>query len=406
MEQKMLDRFIGYTKIDTQSDPSSSSIPSTKKQYDMINLLSKQLDALKVEHFIDDKGFLNALIKSNSNKEISKVGFLAHVDTAPDYNGKDVNAQVIENYQGQDIPFKDGGKLSAKQFPELLDYINQTIITTDGTSLLGGDDKAGVSIIMEMIEYFVANPEVEHGDIYIAFTIDEEIGTGVDNFDLSFFKPDFAYTIDGGEIGEFSYETFNAAGLSLNLKGLNVHPGDAKDKMINAMEAAYYFHSLLPALAKPEHTEDYEGFIMLMGIDGSVENTSASYIIRDHSMEKFNAKKELVEKAIKQTLNAFPGLEIDYTLKNQYYNMKEKVVEKQEAIDVALAAYKKNDVDANVMPIRGGTDGSKLSFREVPCPNIFTGGHNFHGKNEFTCLDSMVKAKDIIIDIVKLLAQD
>lgn len=399
--KQLLNRFLEYVKIDTQSDPNSTSIPTTEKQKDLGKLLMKQLKDLGLEPYQDKYGYISVLLKSNSNKKLAPIGFLSHMDTAPDYNGKNVKPQIIENYQGKKIEFKDGTGYGPKEFTSLNDYKNKTIIATDGTSLLGADDKAGISIIMEMLKYFIDNPDVKHGDVYVAFTLDEEVGTGVDNFELKHFKPDFAYTVDGGPLGELNYETFNAAALEIEFKGLNVHPGSAKNVMRNAMEYANEFHNALPKLDKPEYTENYEGFYMLMNIQGSVESTKAHYIIRDHNKDLFEYRKDYLERLIAEMKKQHPDMEVEYSIKDQYYNMKEPVVEKFEAVEYAKAAMKKNDVKPLIQPIRGGTDGSKLSFRGIPCPNIFTGGHNFHGKFEFVCLESMGKARDIIIDIVK-----
>jgi tripeptide aminopeptidase len=399
-KQALLDRFLTYIKINTQSDPHSNTIPSSPHELTLIKLLEKQLDEMKVTYNTDKYGYLSLKIPGNV-ADVPSIGFLAHVDTAPDYNGADVNPQIFDNYQGQDIFFSNGEVFSAKKFKELNNYLNKTIITTDGTSLLGGDDKAGVAIIMELIKYFKEHEELKHGDIYVAFTLDEEIGTGVDNFDLAYFKPDFAYTIDGGEIGELNYETFNAASLDIIFNGLNVHPGSAKNKMINTMELAHEFHAALPKYDKPEYTDNYEGFNMLMTINGNVEKTTLNYIIRDHSSELFNYRKEYLIALIENMRLKYPESTITYVLNDQYYNMKEQVLAKKEALDLAKTAMKLNDVMPLVRPIRGGTDGSKLSFRNIPCPNLFTGGHNFHGKYEFICLDSMLKALAVSITIIK-----
>ena len=399
-DEALLQRFLEYVKIDTQSDPSSASIPSTSKELDMIDLLEKQLKELKIKTTREQYGFLVAFIPSNTDKKVPGIGFLAHVDTAPDYSGLEVKPQIFENYQGQDITFADGEVLSSKGFPELKDAINKTLITTDGTTLLGSDDKAGVSVIMEMLKHFVEHPELKHGDIYAAFTLDEEIGTGVDNFDLTHFKPEFAYTVDGGELGELNYETFNAAGLVIEFKGLSVHPGSAKNKMINAMEVGFQFHSMLPRLDRPEYTEDYEGFYALMGAEGNIEHAKFNYIIRDHSSEVFEYRKNEVEMIIAKLKEWHGEDTIKYELKDQYYNMKEPVQAKQIALDLAVKAMEDNGVKPLIRPIRGGTDGSKLSFRGIPCPNLFTGGYNFHGKYEFNIFDDMIKAKNVIIDIV------
>lgn len=402
MNNDLLDRFLEYVKIDTQSDPTSDKIPSTTKQLELIELLKGQLKDFNLEPVIDKYGYLSVVLPNNTTRDdIPKIGFLAHVDTSPDYSGRDVKPQIYENYQGQDIVFASNEVFSPKQFNELNDYLNQTIITTDGTTLLGSDDKAGVAIIMEAVKYLMENQDIEHGDIFIAFTLDEEIGTGIDTFDLTNFKPDFAYTIDGGPIGELNYETFNAAGLKITFKGLNVHPGSAYNVMVNSMELAHEFHSRLPYYDKPEYTKDYEGFFMLNGIEGNVEKTTMSYIIRDHNYEVFKYRKEFIERIIKQMKEKHENLEVSYEMKDQYYNMKEKILEKEIAIDLARDAMKLNDIKPDIIPIRGGTDGSKLSFEGIPCPNIFTGGHNFHGKYEFTCLESMEKARDVILTIIK-----
>lgn len=399
---KLLNNFLEYIKIDTQANASSNTIPSNTKELDLINLLEKQLKKLDIKYYRDQYGFISAIIPSNTNKEVASIGFLAHVDTAPDYSGTNVNPQIINDYQGQDIILSNNDVLSPNKFSSLNDSIGHTIVTTDGNTLLGADDKSGVAIIMNVLEYFNDNKDLEHGDIYAAFTLDEEIGTGVDNFDLSYFKPDFAYTIDGGAIGELNYETFNAASLNITFHGLNVHPGSAKDIMINSLELANEFHSHLPKLDRPEYTNDYQGFYMLMNLKGNVEKTEANYIIRDHKYDVFEYRKDYIKNIINNMKAKYKNIDIEYKLEDQYYNMANKIMDKKIAINLAKKAMELNDIKCNIIPIRGGTDGSKLSFKGIPCPNLFTGGYNFHGKYEYLDFNMMIKARDVVIDIIKL----
>lgn len=399
--EKVTERLLKYVAIDTQSDPTATCRPSTKKQFDLLNVLNDELIELGVNVDYDrENGYIYGKIEGNTPGK-QAIGFLAHVDTAPDFSGANVNPQIHENYDGGIIKLNEEYSLDPALFTELNDYIGQTIISTDGNSLLGADDKAGVSIIMEAVSYFVANPTTPHGDICIAFTTDEEIGTGANEFDVSRFGADFAYTVDGGVIGELQFENFNAAGVNVEINGRNVHPGTAKNGMINSQELAIKFHNSLPTGEKPELTEGYEGFIMLHGFDGSVDKTTLSYIIRDHDMDLFKNKKAYME-------NVFNGIIKPYaptstiTITDQYYNMSEKIKPVSHIIDLAVEAMENVEVTPRIEPIRGGTDGSRLSFMGLPCPNLFTGGHNFHGRFEYVVEQSMVKSIATVIEIIKL----
>lgn len=399
--EKVTERLLRYVKIDTKSDPTSSQRPSSEKQFDLLNLLNDELLEMNIAVDYDKvNGYIYAKIPANTTG-VPAIGFLAHVDTAPDFSGTNVNPQIHENYDGSVIKLNDEHSLDPSLFTELETYIGQTIITTDGTTLLGADDKAGVSEIMEAVNYFVNNPQIPHGDICIGFTTDEEIGTGANDFDVNRFGAEFAYTIDGGVIGELQYENFNAAGVTATIVGRNVHPGTAKNGMINSQELAIKFHNSMPNGEKPELTEDYEGFIMLHGFDGSVDKTTLSYIIRDHDLELFNFKKKYMEDTFNSIVKPYaPDSTIEIT--DQYFNMSEKVKPVYHIIELAVKAMENVGVEPKIEPIRGGTDGSKLSFMGLPCPNIFTGGHNFHGRFEYIVEESMVKATDTIIEIIKL----
>lgn len=399
--EKVTERLLKYVKIDTKSDPTATQRPSTTKQFDLLNLLNDELLELGVSVDYDQtNGYIYAKLPANVEGKPA-IGFLSHVDTAPDFNGANVNPQIHTNYDGGIIKLNDENSLDPAMFTELNNYVGQTIITTDGTSLLGADDKAGISEIMEAVKYFIDNPEVKHGDICIGFTTDEEIGTGANDFDVKRFGAEFAYTIDGGVIGELQYENFNAAAVVIDVVGRNVHPGTAKNGMINSQELAIKYHTAMPSGAKPEYTEGYEGFIMLHAFEGSVDKTTLTYIIRDHDMDLFNSKKEYMESVFNSVikLNA-PDSTI--TISNQYFNMSEKVRPVYHIIDLAVEAMENVGVTPRIEPIRGGTDGSKLSFMGLPCPNIFTGGHNFHGRFEYIVEESMVKATETIIEIIKL----
>jgi len=397
-------KFLKYIKFDTKSDPESNSTPSSVKQFELAKELQKELEDLELKVKLTDKCYLYATLPSNSDKKVSTIGFIAHMDTAPDTSGENVNPQIHENYTGEDIVLneKENIILSPKDFPELKKYKGQTIITTDGTTLLGADDKAGIASIMTAIEYLQKHPEIKHGDIKIAFTPDEEIGRGADHFDVDFFNAEFAYTIDGGEIGELEYENFNAASLSVTVSGRNVHPGTAKNQMINSINVAHEFHSMLPNIKRPEHTDGYEGFYHLMDISGNIDETKMTYIIRDHDKVKFEEMKEHV-KHVAELLNKSHHKElIKLEITDSYYNMHEKIEPVMHIIDFAKQAMKDANVKPKIKPIRGGTDGSRLSYMGLPCPNIFTGGHNFHGKYEYISLQSLEKAVEVIVNIAKI----
>lgn len=394
-------RLLKYVKIDTKSDPAATSRPSTSKQFDLLDVLNDELLELGVAVDYDrTNGYIYGKIAANVEGKPA-IGFLSHVDTAPDFNGTNVNPQIHSNYDGGVIKLNEENSLDPKLFTELKNYVGQTVITTDGTSLLGADDKAGISEIMEAVSYFVANPNVPHGDICIGFTTDEEIGTGANDFDVERFGADFGYTIDGGVIGELQYENFNAAGVNIEIIGRNVHPGTAKNGMINAQELGIKFHNSMPAGEKPELTEGYEGFIMLHSMTGSVDKTTLSYIIRDHDMDLYNTKKEYMENVFNSIVKPYAP-DSTITIVDQYFNMSEKVKPVFHIIDLAVEAMENVGVTPLIEPIRGGTDGSKLSFMGLPCPNIFTGGHNFHGRFEYIVEESMVKATETIIEIIKI----
>lgn len=406
--EKIIDRFLRYIAVDTASDPESSSQPSTNKQFVLLEMLRKELEAMGVEATLDKYGYVMASIPSNvEGKEIPALGFIAHVDTAPDAPGAGIKPQIIENYNGEDITInaEKGIYLRTKDFPELPDYKGNTIITTDGTTLLGADDKAGVAEIMAAVEYIVTHPEFKHGEIKIGFTPDEEIGRGVDYFDVEKFGAKYAYTFDGGEIGELEYENFNAAGAKIHIQGCNIHPGYAKDKMLNAILIAAELNSLLPAEQRPEHTEGYEGFFHITNFNGTVEEANTQYIIRDHNFDLFEQKKALMVKAV-ETINAKYGEGVaTLDMKDQYYNMRKEVEPHYHIIETAIKAMEEAGVKPNVKPIRGGTDGARLSFMGLPCPNIFAGGHNFHGKLEYVPVESMEKASEVMLNIIRLYAE-
>ena len=404
--EKILDRFLRYVAIDTQSDEESSSQPSTAKQWDLLNLLADELRAMGVKAETEEHGYVYAKIPGNNGKDTPTIGFMAHVDTAPDASGKDVKPQIIDCYDGGDIPLKGvpGLFLKPSEFPELLHFKGETLITTDGTTLLGADDKAGVAEIMDAVQYIVTHPEFKHGPIAVAFTRDEEIGCGVDSFDVKRFGADFGYTMDGGEIGELEYENFNAAAAKIHIQGRNVHPGSAKDKMKNAIHATE-LNDLLPKLARPEYTEGYEGFFHLISFKGAVEEADIAYIIRDHDRAKFEARKEMMEKAAAFIDAKYGEGTVRLELKDQYYNMREMVEPHMHIVDTAVKAMELAGIKPRIQPIRGGTDGARLSFMGLPCPNIFAGGLNFHGKMEYVPLRSMEKAAEVILNILRLYAE-
>ena len=402
--EKLLERFLSYVKIDTQSDSESSEFPSTSKQYDLLKVLHKELEALGLtECKIDQFGYLTATLPANTEKELPVIGFMSHVDTYDGFCGKDVKPRIIENYDGSNIVLneKENIVMDTKTFPELKHYVNQTLIVTDGTTVLGADDKAGIAEIITALEYLLAHPEIKHGKIRISFSPDEEVGNGMDHFDAKAFGADFAYTIDGGELGELEFENFNAAGARIGINGASVHTGSAKNKMKNALTIGMEFQSLLPAGETPALTEKYEGFYHLERMFGNVERAEMFYIIRDHDMEKFTHKKDLFVKAV-DFLNAKYGEDtVELHLKDQYFNMAEKIRPVMHIVENAKSAMEELGIHPLVKAIRGGTDGARLSYMGIPTPNIFTGGHNFHGKYEFISVESMRKAVEVIVRIVE-----
>ena len=404
--EKILDRFLRYVAVETTSDPDSETQPSSIRQLDLLKMLQKELQNMGIKAELDEFGYVMATIPSNVDKDIPAIGFIAHVDTSPDASGKDIKPQIIENYGGGDILLNAEKELYLKvsEFPEMLQYVGNTLITTDGTTLLGADDKGGVAAIMCAVEYIMEHPEFKHGEIKIGFTPDEEIGRGVAKFDVKRFGAKYAYTIDGGEIGELEYENFNAAAAKIHVQGSNIHPGYAKDKMVNSMLIAMELNAMLPVEQRPEYTQGYEGFFHLTDITGTVEETTMGYIIRDHDRTKFEAKKELLTSVV-EFINKKYGDVVKIELKHQYYNMRQEVEPHYIIVEKAMKAYEMAGVKPKVQPIRGGTDGANLSFMGLPCPNIFVGGHNFHGKYEYVPLESMEKASEVILNIVKLFAE-
>lgn len=405
--EKLLDRFLRYVAVETTSDPESDSQPSSKCQFNLLNLLKDELNAMGIQATLDEYGYVMGTIPSNIDKKVPVIGFIAHVDTAPDASGKDIKPQIIENYNGEDVILNKalGIKIPVKDFPELLKYKGKTLITTDGTTLLGADDKAGVAEIMCAAEYIMTHPEFKHGEIKIGFTPDEEIGRGVDKFDVARFGAEYGYTIDGGQLGELEYENFNAAGAKIHIQGRNVHPGFAKDKMINAILIAMELNAMLPVNQRPEYTGNYEGFFHVTSIKGAVEEADLQYIIRDHSMEKFMQKKQLIRDVVEFINKKYGEGCAKLELKDQYFNMREQVEPHYHIVETAVKAMEMAGVKPIIQPIRGGTDGARLSFMGLPCPNIFGGGHNFHGKLEFIPLESMQKAYEVILNIANLYTQ-
>ena len=405
--EKILNRFLRYVSVDTQSNEESESQPSAAKEWDLLKMLRDELQALGVDVTLDEYGYVMASLPSNLDYEVPSVGFIAHVDTAPDASGKDVKPQIIEKYDGGAIELKGvpGLQLKPEEFPEMLHYVGQTLITTDGTTLLGADDKAGVAEIMTAVQYLVEHPEVKHGPVKIGFTPDEEIGRGVVKFDVKRFGAHYAYTMDGGEIGELEFENFNAASAKIHIQGRNVHPGSAKGKMKNAILIGQEFNSMLPVDQRPEFTEAYEGFFHLISFKGSVEEADFSYIIRDHDHAKFQQKKKLIGFVASFLNTKYGEGTVVLEVKDQYYNMREQVEPHYHIIEKAVKAMEMADIKPKIQPIRGGTDGANLSFKGLPCPNIFAGGLNFHGKMEFVPLQSMEKATEVILNLISLFAQ-
>ena len=408
MKNELIERFTSYVKVDTQSDESSETCPSTEGQWILLRMLVEELKSIGMEEVtIDDDGYVMATLPSNTEKDTPTIGFLAHVDTATDFTGKNVNPQIVENYDGGEIVLNEALKviMSPKDFPSLPEYKGHTLITTDGTTLLGADNKAGVTEIMTAMDYLIKHPEIKHGKVRVAFTPDEEIGKGPHKFDVAAFNANYAYTVDGGPLGELEYESFNAAGAKITIKGNNIHPGSAKDKMVNSMKIAMELHSQLPAQEVPEHTEGYEGFFHLLSFNGDVEQTSLHYIIRDHDREKFNARKATLESIVNELKGKYGSDKIILELNDQYYNMREKIEPVKEIVDIAHEAMVSLDIEPITKPIRGGTDGSQLSYMGLPTPNIFTGGENFHGKFEFISVENMIKSTNTVIEIIKLTEQ-
>ena len=405
--EKILDRFLRYVAVDTQSDPESESQPSATKELDLLRMLCNELNAMGVEATLDEWGYVMATIPSNCDKEIPAIGFIAHVDTAPDASGADIKPQIIPDYDGSDIALKgvDGLYLKTSDFPELLDYKGQTIITTDGTTLLGADDKAGIAEIMNAVQYIVEHPEFKHGEIKIGFTPDEEIGRGVVKFDVERFGARYAYTMDGGAVGELEYENFNAAGATVKIQGRNIHPGYAKGKMLNAILIGMELNALLPVDQRPEYTSGYEGFFHIIGFNGTVEEATFSYIIRDHDMSLYEQKKAYMQKCVDFINEKYGEGTATVEIRHQYYNMRKEVEPHYHIVEKAKLAMEMEGIVPNIKPIRGGTDGANLSFMGLPCPNIFAGGHNFHGKMEFIPLESMEKASKVILNIIGLFAE-
>lgn len=405
MEKALLDRFLRYARIDTESDENSDSVPSTKKQLDLAKLLVEEMKSMGLQDIsLDEKGYVMATLPSNCINKTPIIGFIAHMDTSPDMSGKNVNPQVIRDYDGKDILLDEKQKvtLSPADFPEILNYKGQDLVTTDGTTLLGADDKAGIAEIMTAMEYLVRHPNMKHGTIRIGFTPDEEIGRGADHFDVKKFGADFAYTIDGGEMGELEYENFNAALATITIHGRNVHPGTAKDKMINAIHLAMELNQMLPVNERPEFTTGREGFFHLIDFNGAVEQTKIRYLIRDHNRTKFEEKKKLITDCTKLLNLKYGPDRFNLVLKDQYYNMREKLEPVMHIVNLAKDAMKAEEITPIIKPIRGGTDGARLSFMELPCPNLFTGGHNYHGKYEFIPIPSMMKAVKVILRIIQL----
>lgn len=406
MKNEIIERFTSYVKVDTQSNENSETCPSTKGQLTLANMLVEELKTIGMEEVtMDENGYVMATLPANTDKNVATIGFLAHVDTATDFTGKNVNPQVVENFDGNQIILNKDLNiiLSPADFPELPQYKGHTLITTDGTTLLGADNKAGIAEIMTAMAYLIKHPEIKHGKIRVAFTPDEEIGRGPHKFDVEAFDAKFAYTIDGGPLGELEYESFNAASAKLTFKGKNVHPGTAKGKMVNSAKIAMEFHNRLPAEEAPEHTEGYEGFFHLSSINGDVEETTLQYIIRDFDRDSFQARKDLMQKITNELRLTYGEYRVELEMNDQYYNMKDKIEPVKEIVDIAYEAMENLGIKPIVKPIRGGTDGSQLSYMGLPTPNIFTGGENFHGRFEYISVDNMLKSVETIVEIAKLL---
>ncbi|MCM3340909.1 peptidase T [Paenibacillus sp. MER TA 81-3] len=408
MKSEIIQRFSTYVKVDTQSNDDSDTCPSTPGQLDLARMLVNELKEIGMEDVtMDANGYVMATLPSNTEKEVPTIGFLAHMDTATDFTGAGVNPQMVENYDGSEIVLNKALNivLSPQDFPELANYKGHTLITTDGTTLLGADNKAGIAEIMTAMAHLIRHPEIKHGKVRIAFTPDEEIGRGPHRFDVAAFDARYAYTVDGGPLGELEYESFNAAQAKITIKGKNVHPGTAKNKMVNAAKIAMELNGRLPAEEAPESTEGYEGFYHLISISGDVELTKLRYIIRDFDRDHFNARKANLETIVKDLQATYGQGNIILEMSDQYYNMKEKIEPVKEIVDIAYQAMKNVGVEPSITPIRGGTDGSQLSYMGLPTPNIFTGGENYHGKFEYVSVDNMLKATDVVIEVIKLFEQ-
>ena len=402
---KVHERFLNYVKYDTQSVPDVDKIPSSEKQKDLARCLVEEMKAMGIKDAcMDENGYVYGTVPKNTDKNIPVIGFIAHMDTAPDMPGNDIKAKIVYNYDGKNIVLNEEKNIVMKTetFEHLADYIGNDLIVTDGTTLLGADDKAGIAEIMSMAEFFINNPDIEHGDIKIGFTPDEEVGNGAELFNVKEFGADFAYTVDGGKLGELEYENFNAASAKIEISGVNIHPGSAKDKMVNSILIAIEFQNMLPVRETPENTDEYEGFYHLTDIHGEVEKTKLDYIIRDHNLEKFNKKKERIE-IIASYLNEKYGVgTVKVEMTDSYYNMKEKILPHMHIIETAKKAMENLNIKPIIVPIRGGTDGARLSYMGLPCPNLCTGGHNFHGRYEYIPVQSMEKVVELLIEIVKL----
>lgn len=408
MKQDLIRRLTAYAQVDTQSDDSSDTCPSTEGQWTLARMLAEELKSIGMQDVtIDGNGYVMATLPANTDKEVPVIGFLAHMDTATEFTGKGVKPQVVERYDGKDIVLNEAQRivLSPRDFPDLARYVGHTLITTDGTTLLGADDKAGIAEIMTAMDYLLQHPEIKHGKIRVAFTPDEEIGRGPHRFDVAAFGAEYAYTMDGGPLGELQYESFNAATAKITFKGKNVHPGTAKDKMINSIKLAMELHNRLPADEAPERTEGYEGFFHLLSFQGDVEETVLRYIIRDFDRQRFEARKALISSLVDEMRAKVGAERIELELKDQYFNMREKIEPVRHIVDIAKQAMENLGIRPDVKPIRGGTDGSQLSYMGLPTPNIFTGGENYHGRYEYVSVDDMVKATSVIIEIARLFEQ-
>ena len=405
MKQDLVNRFITYVKVDTQSSYESTACPTTDGQWTLAHMLVEELKQIGMSDVaVDENGYVMATLPSNTDKPVPAIGFLAHLDTATDMTGANVNPQIHENYDGGDIVLNEAMKvvLTPKEFPELANYKGHSLITTDGTTLLGADNKAGIAEIVTAMDYLLKHPEIKHGTIRVAFTPDEEIGRGPHKFNVEAFNADYAYTMDGGPLGELQYESFNAAAAKVTFKGTNVHPGTAKGKMVNSAKIAMEFQNRLPAAESPEHTEGYEGFYHLLSFHGDVEETMLQYIIRDFDKQKFAARKAAMEAIASELKEIYGNDTVKLEISDQYYNMREKIEPVKHIVDIAYDAMKKLDIEPVIQPIRGGTDGSQLSYMGLPTPNVFTGGENYHGRYEYISIENMVKATNVIVEIIRL----